>query len=417
MRNALRPYMTAGVAVVGAGAIAIAPVIATPPDVKIVNPAVHESASPLDTYVETVREALENLEALIGSALALPAPTGWTLELALDSLFNDPSGDVQLFVDDLESLGPLAGASLPALLENAAAAVETAIGQAAEGNVDLAIVTLIRTYVTLVPAVVAVVGAPLKLLGADVATVGSVVLAKSLKAAVGPVLSGIGKTGVAIQSIVDALNNAEPGSGALLRALIAAPGTVADGVFNGFALSSTTAFPGLLTPGDAFDPTKPDPGPVSLTLGLARGLGTVLNRQPAAVTNFGAPEHTRVVTIDVEASPAPLVADQKPLVDDPKDVEDLDAGTNLDEGTNQKVMAELSGPDLPETTKPRPRIFGGNAGTQSAGGAGLSTLRQGIRDGIREFRDGVRDAVKTVTGRGDDGAGSGDAPAGESSGQ
>ena len=158
---------------VGAGAIAIAPVIATPPDVKIVNPAVHESASPLDTYVETVREALENLEALIGSALALPAPTGWTLELALDSLFNDPSGDVQLFVDDLESLGPLAGASLPALLENAAAAaVETAIGQAAEGDSDLAIVTLIRTYVTLVPAVVAVVGAPLKLLGPDVAAVG-----------------------------------------------------------------------------------------------------------------------------------------------------------------------------------------------------------------------------------------------------
>ncbi len=121
MRNALRPYMTAGVAVVGASTLAIAPVIATPPDVKIVNPAVQSAASPLDTYVDTVREALENLEALLGSALALPAPTGWTLELALDSLFNDPSGDVQLFVDDLEALGPLAGASLPALLENAAA--------------------------------------------------------------------------------------------------------------------------------------------------------------------------------------------------------------------------------------------------------------------------------------------------------
>ena len=80
-------------------------------------------------------------------------------------------------------------------------------------------------------------------------------------------------------------------------------------------------------------------------------------------------------------------------------------------------MAGVSGPDQPETTKPRPRIFGGNAGAQGAGGAGLSTLRQGIRDGIREFRDGVRDAVKTVTGQGDDRAGSGDPSAGESSGQ
>ncbi len=84
------------------------------------------------------------------------------------------------------------------------------------------------------------------------------------------------------------------------------------------------------------------------------------------------------------------------------------AGSNLDEGTNQKVMAGVSDPDQPETTKPRPRIFGGNAGAQGAGGAGLSTLRQGIRDGIREFRDGVRDAVKTVTGHSDDRAGSGD---------
>ena len=321
MRNALRPYMTAGVAVVGASTLAIAPVIATPPDVKIFNPAVQQSASPLDTYVDTVREALENLEALLGSALALPAPTGWTLELALDSLFSDPSGNVRLFVDDLEALGPLAGASLPALLEDAANAVEAAIDRAAEGNFDLAIVSLIRTYVTLAPVVAAVVGAPLKLLGPELSTVANVVLAKSLNAAVGPVLSGIGKTGVAIQNIVNALNNAEPGSGALLSALIAAPGTVADGVLNGFPIvPSPIAFPGLLTPGDPFDPKKPNPGPVSLALGLARGLGAVLTPQPAAVTNFRAPQNTRVVTIDVNVGRAAVVADPKPLVDSSKEV-------------------------------------------------------------------------------------------------
>src|SRR3569833_1382424 len=66
MRKTLRPYMTAGVAVVGASVLAIAPVIATPPDVKIINPAVQQSAGSLEDYVETVREALENLEALLG---------------------------------------------------------------------------------------------------------------------------------------------------------------------------------------------------------------------------------------------------------------------------------------------------------------------------------------------------------------
>jgi hypothetical protein len=409
--------MTAGVAVVGASALAVAPVIATPPDVKIVNPAAIQTASPLDTYVDTVREALENLEALLGSALALPAPTGWTLELALDSLFSDPSGNVDLFVDDLEAVGPLVGASLPALLENAVDAVETAIDQAAEGNVDLAVVSLMRMYVTLAPAVVAVVGAPLGLLGPEAAAVANVVLAKSLNAAAGPVLSGVGKTGVAIQTVVNALNSAEPGSGALLRALIAAPGTVADGVLNGYALvPGTIAFPGLLTPGDAFDPTKPNPGPVALALGFARGLGAVLT-PPPAVTNFSARENTRVVTIEVTSSPPPFVADQKRLADDSKEIGDLEAGSDLDEGTNQKVMAGAGGPGQPETAKPHPRVFGGTSATMSGGGAGLSTLRQGIRDGVRKFRDGLRDAVKTVTGRGNERAGAAQAADGESSGQ
>jgi hypothetical protein len=380
MRNALRPYMTAGVAVVGATALAIAPVIATPPDVKIVNPAVNETASPLDTYVDTVREALENLDALLGSAPALPAPTGWTLELALDSLFSDPSGEVQLFVEDVHALGPLGGASLPAVLENAADAVETAIDRAADGDVELAIVSLIRTYVTLAPAVAAVLGAPLKLLGPGVEAVAHVVLAKSLNAAVGPVLSGFGKTDVALQDIVNALNEAGPGSGSLLRALIAAPGTVADGILNGFGA--------VLTP-----------------------------PPPAALTNFRAPENTRVVTIDAKASRADIVGDQKLFVDDSKDVQDLDAGSELEAGTNQKVMAGGDGPGQPETAKARARIFGGDSRAQGAGGAGLIRVRQGIRHGVREFRDGLRDAVKTATGRDGDQADAGQAADGDSSGQ
>lgn len=406
MQKAFRPYMTAGVAVVGASAIAVAPVIATPPDVKIVNPAVQQTASPLDTYVETVREALENLEALLGSALALPAPTGWTLELALDSMLRDPGANVQMFVNELEALGPLAGASLPALLENAAGAVQSAIDRAAEGNFDLAIVSLIRTYVTLAPVVAAVVSAPLKLLGPELAAAATVVLAKSLNAAIGPVLSGIGKAGVAMQNIANALNS-EPGSQSPLVALIAAPGTVADGVLNGFAIaSSPIAFPGLLTPGDAFDPKKPNPGPVALAVGLARGFGTVLTPQPAAATNFHAPANDRVVTLEVDATPTPLADDVKQAS---TDVQDADAGTN------KNVMAADGTVEAPENDMHRPPLAGGNSTTRNADGAGLTTLRQGIRDGIREFRDGVRDAVRTVTGRGDNHSDGTPSNAGESS--
>jgi hypothetical protein len=79
-------------------------------------------------------------------------------------------------------------------------------------------------------------------------------------------------------------------------------------------------------------------------------------------------------------------------------------------------MAGVVGSGEPSTATPRPRIFGGSSGTVSGGGVGLSTLRQDIRDGAREFRDGLRDAVKTVTGRGGMRAGAGVAADGESSG-
>ncbi|WNG91344.1 hypothetical protein [Mycobacterium sp. ITM-2016-00318] len=401
MHKALRPYMTAGVAVVGASALAIAPVIAAPPDVKILNPAAQQSAGSLDAYVESVRQALENLEALLGSALALPAPTGWTLELALDNLFNDPGGSVPLFVDDLEALGPLAGASVPALLENAADAVQQAVEHAAEGNIDLAIASLIRTYVTLAPAVTAMVGAPLNVLDPDAAKVATVVLAKSLNAAAGPVLSAVGSTGVAMQNVVDALNDAKPGSNAFPCTLIAAPGTVLDGVLNGFTgAPDTMTFPGLLTPGDPFDPTKSDPGPVSLAVGLARGFASVLAPQPES-TIFRGPDARRVVTLEVNAGRAPLVAEAKQLDgDDPNGLRDLA------KGTNKNVMAAQVVAKHSSTDTHRPRLFGGNPVDRSAGSTGgLSALREG-------FRDGVRDAVKTVAGRNRDAADAG-APAGD----
>lgn len=376
MRKALRPYLTAGVAVVGAGALAIAPVIATPPDVRIVNPAVQESGGPLDSYVETVREALANLEALLGSALALPAPTGWTLELALDNLFNDPTGNVALFVDELEARGPLAGASVPALLQNAADSISSTVEQVAAGNVDLAIVGLIKTYVILAPAVTAIVAAPLTLLGPEPVGTASAVLARFLDAAVGPALGGVGATGVAIQHVVDALDDAKPGSGAVFSALIAAPGTVLDGVFNGFTDEpDQITLPGLLTPGDPFDPTKPNP--VAPATGVARGFGDAFT--PHSVGIVAAPTGAESVTLAID------------------ETQDETRRPDPDDATNQTVVADRGGPEPSVTRDEAGQLFGAGGAVRSVGGAGPSDLRQGVRDGVRQIRDGVRDVVRTVT--------------------
>jgi hypothetical protein len=221
-------------------------------------------------------------------------------------------------------------------------------------------------------------------------------------------LSAVGSTGVAIQNVVNALNDAKPGSRALPCALIAAPGAVLDGVLNGFSdAPNTITFPGLLTPGDPFDPTKSDPGPVSLAVGLARGFGSVLAPPPSGSTGFRGPDADRVVTLEVNSGRAPIVAEEEQL-----DGEDPNALRDRDEGTNKNVMAAQVGAEHSGTNTNRPRLFGGNPDDRSAGGpGGLTTLREGIRDGIRQFRDGVRDAVKTVTGR-NHGAPAADEPVG-----
>ena len=415
MRAALRPYVTAGVALVGASVITIAPIAATPPDVKIANPAVQLAASPFDPYVTALVRARNNIEVLFLQALADPA-TPFTLEDVLDGLLVDPAANFQEFVDGIEGLGPFLQLNLPALLGDAADNVQSAFDRAAEGNIDLFVVDLILAYLSLTPIVAEAISIPLPLLGPDLELVTTFVLAKTLNAAIGPVISGIGKTAVAIQNIVNVLNE-DPDPGALLGALIGAPGTIADGALNGFPIvPSPIAFPGILTPGNVLDPTEPDPfdptaatpGPVSLAIGLAQGVRALLTPEPEAMTIFTAPDgNERIMTFDVNANqnlqPGPPsggsgpVVGQSPLTLDPKETDDPDQG-NL-------IMSEKEtngGTDLSDGNKHRPRLFGRNSDGDIGGGAGLSTLREGIRDGIQGFREGVRDTVKTFTGRGGD---------------
>ena len=92
MRASLR---TAGVALVGASVLAVTPILAIPPDVKIANPDVALSASPLDSYLSAFARARANAEALLELALTGPATGGMTLEELLDSLFGDPAGDLR----------------------------------------------------------------------------------------------------------------------------------------------------------------------------------------------------------------------------------------------------------------------------------------------------------------------------------
>ncbi|MGE2729825.1 outer membrane porin GjpA [Mycolicibacterium vaccae] len=78
MYTALRPYATAGVAMLGASAMAIAPVVVTPalPDLKLAAPAVQLSAAidPLTPVLDLFNKSEVNVANLVGSWLEAPAP-------------------------------------------------------------------------------------------------------------------------------------------------------------------------------------------------------------------------------------------------------------------------------------------------------------------------------------------------------
>ncbi|ADT97820.1 hypothetical protein [Mycolicibacterium gilvum] len=78
MYTTLRPYATAGVAMLGASAIAIAPVVVTPtlPDLKVVSTGVQLNAAidPLTPLLELFNSSEVNVAALVDAWLEAPAP-------------------------------------------------------------------------------------------------------------------------------------------------------------------------------------------------------------------------------------------------------------------------------------------------------------------------------------------------------
>jgi hypothetical protein len=107
-------------------------------------------------------------------------------------------------------------------------------------------------------------------------------------------------------------------------------------------------------------------------------------------------ESERAVTLDLNAGARPPVVEERHRVDDP------DVVTDADEGTNSDVMADADGKHRSDGNAHRPRRSGANSANERGGGAGPTTVRDGIRNGLRGIREGLRDSVETLTGRGDD---------------
>ncbi|MGH3678078.1 MAG: hypothetical protein ACRDU5_20555 [Mycobacterium sp.] len=447
MRTAIRPYLTTGVALVGSSVIAVAPIAAAPPDIKIANPNVQSAAveNPFAFYEEVFERTVANIEALLELASNPPAtgpvPTAVSnledilgdnpLAPLLDGILDDPEATFEDFVASFEDLLEeleAAGEGLPALLEGvlddlAAGDVEDAVNAllfaTAATAVSLANTVAVPLLVPVLEPIVGPMSAPVVAQG----LVTSAILGFG-----GPLISGPGAGGTALQGVIDALDSGDPED--ILGALIDGPAIAADGVLNGgygpnlAVLTGMSPPPpgpdflagGILSPGTTTTPSGAIlPGPIATGIGLVQQLQLLLDPPETMTSITSAPgdEGLRTLTVPTDQGleegagaqdgGTPPVTVQTPPEVDPEDTEksNQDAlAKDVEGNTGNTGNTGLSG---------GPRIFGTNPAAQG-GGTGLNTLGEGIRDGINSAVQGFRDAVDTVTGRGGSESEPADAP-------
>ncbi|HEV7852514.1 MAG TPA: hypothetical protein VGP27_14360 [Mycobacterium sp.] len=322
MRKALHPYVMAGVAVIGASALAVTPVIAAPPDIKIVNPEVRHTAKAFDAYRDAVEHLLENLEALLGSALARPAPTDLSLELPRDSVFGDPAGS-------FPSLRNSRGRDIddpPLLLANmrarASDALEAALVDQAAGRIDLAVGQLLRESIYAVM--------------------------QAFNSATMPVAQS--RSGLTV-ALAAALDSGEPGR--VLNAIVTAPAPITGRVLYG-------------------------------DFGIGQVLRAAASSQAdMSTTHSLRGESEAVVTLDLTAGARPAVVEDRHRVDDPDVVPDADEGTNsyvmADADGEHRSDGNAHRPRLSGANSANERGGALRDGVRS----GLHGIREGLRDAVK----------------------------------
>ncbi|BBY14656.1 hypothetical protein [Mycolicibacterium litorale] len=247
MHAAARSYLSTGVALVGAGAIAMSPVAPPVPDLEV--PAVSSigvglsaAVNPLQTWIEVFGQAAENISILGQEFIARPAPI-------LQQIIENQWSNVETLAPALEafaqgflaSLSPTNPNGIPANLREAFELIIT--GHPAEGvpAIFQAFLQpiLFPSLELLVPIQGIITQSAQNVL--DVANLAITTVALGAIGLLNPVFSGFNAFGAAAQAVVDAANE-----GDLLGAFTAVldiPGVVAGGVLNGYGFDG-----GFLTP-------------------------------------------------------------------------------------------------------------------------------------------------------------------------
>jgi hypothetical protein len=239
MHVAARPYLAAGVALVGASAIAISP-IAPVPDVHLSEirssaAAVELSAmtNPLELWADVLTTASQNVGLLGQQWLADPAPI-------LKQIIANQLYSANVLITTLQGLGDAYASALsPSNPFGAPATIQLAFGQIASGQVEAGILTLSSLGLVLgLPLISAsfpiagVIAQPFTNVGKLINNIPSVLPAVLLYGLIGPMNSSLVATGHVIDSLGSAVRGGDIAE--FVNALVNAPATVTGAFLNGF---------------------------------------------------------------------------------------------------------------------------------------------------------------------------------------
>ena len=269
MQAVVRPCLNAGIALVGAGVIAAAPI--APPPMNIELPTVHSAAvsltaswGPLDPYLELLNRTFGNAGTVANQAFSSGvAPI--LQQLVVNQL---------TFVHDLnaalnQALSSANPAGLPAVLQKA-------ISELAAGQFQNAGQTLSTGLIGVALPFVGPLLQPLNNLVNVVSLLPNIALSVGL-AVIAPPLALLQSTGAAVQSMFNAI--AAGDIVRLVNAVLSAPAVMLDGFLNGYAPTQTG---GLLSPGL---------GTLSILVNIRDMIANALNPQvPVAPTTAATTE-------------------------------------------------------------------------------------------------------------------------------
>ncbi|MED5816132.1 hypothetical protein VST63_27555 [Mycolicibacterium sp. 050232] len=374
MQDAARPYLAAGVALLGAGAIALSPVAPPMPDVTV--PAISTAAvnlsattDPIQAYTDLFTNVFTNVQARIGDELADPAPV-------LQQIAANQIGSLTDIATALQEAGAALSKSLDAsnpygLPAKFQEAFQGLLAGDIEGGVAAAWQGILFTALglaELLPAMQHAFAQPVVNLG-KVLSDPQVLLAPAIGLLV-PVYATLSTSAEAAQGIVDAATAGDPLG--VLSAMAAAPAVIGDAMIN----------EGLLG----------DSGLVGIMRSAREYVATLIAPPATETAAVTAAPQAKAATVTLDIAPqAPAAA---PVEAPPAEAAPAESAPAAEDSTAADTSSKVTTPVVRDSLKAEP---GKTLSTKRSTSA--KQVREGVQGAVKNVTDGIKRAAEGLSGK------------------